>query len=70
MGRKDKINAMTESKFDELKILFIDKTKQILISSIKEKMKTLFVQELAMFKEELNKKINSLPQQVRYCSST
>ena len=44
---------MMESKFDELKNVFIGKTKEILMSSIKEEMKTLFAEELAKFKEEV-----------------
>ena len=51
MVRKDEINTMMESKFDELKNVFIGKTKEILISSIKEEMKTLFTEELAKFKD-------------------
>ena len=53
MVRKGEINAMMESKFDELKNVFIGKTKEILMSSIKEEMKTLFAEELAKFKEEV-----------------
>ena len=48
---------MMESKFDKLKKVFIGKTKKILINSIKEEIKTLFVEELAKFKEEVNKKM-------------
>ena len=47
MVRKDEINAMMESKFDELKNVFIAETKEILISSIKEEIKTVFAEELA-----------------------
>ena len=58
MVRKDEVNAMMESKLDELKnVFFIVETKEILISSIKEEMKTLFAEELAKFKEEVYKKI-------------
>ena len=48
---------MMESKFDKLKKVFIGKTKKILINSIKEEIKTLFAEELAKFKEEVNKKM-------------
>ena len=60
MVRKDEINTMMESKFDELKNVFIGKTKEILISSIKEEMKTLFTEELAKFKEEVCKKMDEI----------
>ena len=39
MVRKDEIITMIESKFDDLKNAFINETKEILISSIKEEMK-------------------------------
>ena len=51
MVRKDEINAMMESKFDELKKFFIGKTKEILISRIKEEMKTLFAEKLVKFRK-------------------
>ena len=60
MIRKDEINAVMESKFDELKNVFIGKTKEILIASIKEEMKALFAEELAKFKEEVYKKIDEI----------
>ena len=60
MVRKDEINAMMGSKFDELKNVFIGETKDILISSIKEEMKTLFAEELAKFKEEVYKKMDEI----------
>ena len=60
MVRKDEINAVMESKFDELKNVFIGKTKEILIASIKEEMKALFAEELAKFKEEVYKKIDEI----------
>ena len=60
MVRKDEINAMMESKFDELKNVFIAETKEILISSIKEEIKTLFTQEQAKFKEEVSKKMDEI----------
>ena len=60
MVRKDEINAMMESKFDELKNVFIGETKEILISSIKEEMKTLFAEELAKFKEKVYKKMDEI----------
>ena len=44
MRRKDEINAMMESKFDEIKNAFIGETKEILISSIKEETKTNFTE--------------------------
>ena len=60
MVRKDEINAMMESMFDELKIVFIGETKEILISSIKEEMETLFAEELAKFKEDVYKKMDEI----------
>ena len=60
MVRKDKINAMIESKFAELKNVFIREAKEILTSSIKEEMKTLFAEELAKFKEEVYKKMDEI----------
>ena len=60
MVRKGEINAMMESKFDELKNVFIGKTKEILMSSIKEEMKTLFAEELAKFKEEVYKNMDEI----------
>ena len=60
MVRKDEINAMMESKFFELKNIFIVETKEVLISSIKEDIKTLFTEELVKFKEEVSKKIDEI----------
>ena len=60
MVRKDEMNAMTESKSDEFKNVFIGETKEILINSIKEEMKTLFAEELAKFKEEVYKKMDEI----------
>ena len=60
MVRKDEINAMMESKFYELKNIFIVETKEVLISSIKEDIKTLFTEELVKFKEEVSKKIDEI----------
>ena len=57
---KDKINAMIESKFAEFKYVFIREIKEILTSSIKEEMKTLFAEELAKFKEEVYKNIDEI----------
>ena len=54
MSKKGEINAMLEIQFDELKNVFINETKEILISSIKQEMKTLYGDELAKFKEEVN----------------
>ena len=60
MVRKDEINAMIESKLDELKNAFNGEKKEILISSIKEEMKNLFAEELGKFKEEVYKKIDEI----------
>ena len=60
MVRKDEINAMIESKFDELKNAFNGETKEILISSMKEEMKNLFAEELVKFKEEVYKKMDEI----------
>ena len=57
---KDQINAMMGNKFDELKNLFIGKTKEIRITSIKEEMKTLFTEELTKFKDEIYKKMDEI----------
>ena len=51
---------MMEIKFDGLKNVFITETKEILISSITEEIKTLFAEELANFKEEVHKKIDEI----------
>ena len=51
---------MIKSKFAELKSFFIGETKEILTSSIKEEMKTLFAEELAKSKEEVYKKIDEI----------
>ena len=59
MVRNDDINAMMESKFDELKNVFTGETKEILNSSIKEEMKTLFTEELPKFKE-VSKKMDEI----------
>ena len=60
MIRKDEINAMMESNSDELKNVFISKTNKILISRIKEEIKTLVAEELTKFKEEVYKKMNEI----------
>ena len=60
MIRKDEINAMMESNSDELKNVFIGKTNKILISRIKEEIKTLVAEELTKFKEEVYKKMNEI----------
>ena len=60
MVRKDEINSMMQSKFDELKNVFIAETKEIFISSIKEEIKILFAEELAKFKEEVSKKMDEI----------
>ena len=57
---KDQINAMMGNKFDKLKNLFIGKTKEILITSIKEEMKTLFTEELTKFRDEIYKKMDEI----------
>ena len=48
-----------ESKFDELKNVFISETKEIRISSNKEEMKTL-CWKASKFKEEFNKKMGEI----------
>ena len=60
MVRKGEINAIMESKFDELKNVIIGEAKEILITSIKEEMKTLFAEELAKFKEEVYKNMDQI----------
>ena len=59
MVRKDEINNMIESKLQQFKNIFINKTK-VLINSIKEELKTIFAEELAKFKEEVNKKMDEI----------
>ena len=51
---------MIDIKFDELKDVFIAQTKEIVISSIKEEMKTIFAGELVRFKGEVNKKTDEI----------
>ena len=60
MVRKGEINAIMESKFDELKNVIIGEAKEILITSIKEEMKTLFAEELAKFKKEVYKNMDQI----------
>ena len=50
---------MMEIKFDGLKNVFVTETKEILISSITEEIKTLFAEELANFKE-VHKKMDEI----------
>ena len=42
------------------KNIFIVETKEVLISSIKEDIKTLFTEELVKFKKEVSKKIDEI----------
>ena len=60
MVRKDEIITMIESKFDDLKNAFINETKEILISSIKEEMKIFLTEELGKLKENVEKKMNEI----------
>ena len=60
MVRKDEINNMIESKLEEFKNVFINETKEVLINSIKEEVKTIFAEELAKFKEEVNKEMDEI----------
>ena len=60
MVRKDEINSLMESKFDELKDVFISETKKALVNEIKEEMKRLFAEELEKIKSEMNKKVEKL----------
>ena len=64
MVRKDEINAMIESKFDELKNVFIGKTKEIILCSIKEEMEFL-----GSSKKKFTRKWMRSTQQIRCCSS-
>ena len=59
MVRKDEINNMIESKLEEFKNIFNNETKEVLINSIKEELKTIFAEELAKFKE-VNKKMDEI----------
>ena len=60
MVRKDEINNIIESKLEEFKNIFINETKEVLINSIKGELKTIFAEELAKFKEEVNKKMDEI----------
>ena len=60
MVRKDEIITMIESKVDDLKNAFINETKEILISSIKEEMKIFLTEELGKLKENVEKKMNKI----------
>ena len=60
MVRKDEINNMIESKLEESKNIFITETKEVLINSIKQELKTIFAEELAKIKEDVNKKMDEI----------
>ena len=46
MVRKDEINSLIESKFDELKNAFVNETKELFIKEMKDEMKKLFAENL------------------------
>ena len=56
MGRKEDVNILIESKFDELKNEFITATKELFIKEMKDEMKKLFAEELEKINVETNKK--------------
>ena len=60
MVRKDEINTLIESKFDELKNAFVNETKQLFIKEMKDEMKKLFAEEFEKIKTETNKKMHEL----------
>ena len=39
MVRKDEINTLIDSKFDELKNAFVNETKELFVKEMKDKMK-------------------------------
>ena len=60
MIRKDEVNTLIESKFDELKNAFVNKTKELFIKEMKDEMKKLFAEEFERIKTGTNKQIDEL----------
>ena len=60
MVRKNEINTLIESKFDELKNAFVNETKELLIKEMNDEMKKLFAEEFEKIKTETNKKMEEL----------
>ena len=60
MIRKDEINTLIESKFDELKNAFVNEAKELFIKEMKDEMKKLFAEEFEKIKTETNKKMEEL----------
>ena len=60
MIRKDEVNTLIASKFDELKNAFVNKTKELFIKEMKDEMKKLFAEEFERIKTETNKQIDEL----------
>ena len=60
MIRKDEVNTLIESKSDELKNAFVNKTKELFIKEMKDEMKKLFAEEFERIKTETNKQIDEL----------
>ena len=60
MVRKDEINTLIESKFDELKNAFVNETKELFIKKMKDEMKKLFAEEFEKIKTETNKMMEKL----------
>ena len=57
MDRKDKINTLIESKFDEFKKAFVNKTKELFIKEMQDEMKKLFAEEFEEIKTETNEEM-------------
>ena len=60
MDRKDKINTLIESKFDEFKKAFVNKTKELFIKEMQDEMKKLFAEEFEKIKTETNEEMEEL----------
>ena len=54
MVRKDEINNLIESKFDEIKNAFVNETKELFIKEMKDEIKKLFIEEFEKIKTETN----------------
>ena len=63
MLRKDEINTLIKSKFDELKNVFVNESvcvNELFIKEIKDEMKKLFAEEFEKIKTETNKEMKEL----------
>ena len=57
MVRKDEMNILIDSKFNEIKNVFVHETKGLFIKEMNDEMKKLFAEEFEKIKTETNKKI-------------